>query len=399
MMQSKKVSVIIPVFNTAAYLPQCLDSVLGQSLKDIEVICVNDGSTDNSQNIMEEYAKRDGRLSVISASGRGPGFARNLALDQAKGDYVSFVDSDDYIHPDMLSEMYTLVADDSVDIAFCAFKKFNANPTELFANCNYNKIIPNSLDDVNFTWVDIQKILFDLRFAACNKIYRRGFLVENHIGFSVDIFYEDMIFTYKAFLCAKSMRLIRKRFYFNRRQRPGATTFMQGDQVLGLFTALNDLEAFLDTNNDFNILRDQFEAFKFDILIKNMHKNDAAHVEVFYERLRDYVISKPELLINPNLSKKQAMLADKVRQCDFLNFIMYEYWVTKNAAAALKRVNRKLNKKNDKLSYRTTNLEKKNKKLNSKIKTLKRKIGSLERERDKTLSSIIKNKLSKITRG
>ena len=90
-----KVSVIIPVYNVEKYLKQCLDSVVNQTLKDIEIICVNDGSTDNSLEILEEYAQKDNRIIIISQENQGQSVARNIALEKATGEYVGFVDSDD----------------------------------------------------------------------------------------------------------------------------------------------------------------------------------------------------------------------------------------------------------------------------------------------------------------
>ncbi len=96
-MSNIKVSVIVPVFNVEAYLNESLDSILNQTLNDIEIICINDGSTDNSLNILETYAKKDKRIKIISKENEGQGVARNVGLDDAQGEYISFVDSDDFI--------------------------------------------------------------------------------------------------------------------------------------------------------------------------------------------------------------------------------------------------------------------------------------------------------------
>lgn len=101
-----KISVIIPVYNTAKYLEKCLNSILCQTLSDIEVICINDGSTDNSLSILEEYAKKDDRIKIINQENSGQSVARNKGLDVAKGNYIYFVDSDDSIHKQTLEIMY-----------------------------------------------------------------------------------------------------------------------------------------------------------------------------------------------------------------------------------------------------------------------------------------------------
>ena len=99
-----KVSVIIPVYNAEQYLRQCLDSVVGQTLKDIEIICVDDGPQDNSVAILKEYAARDSRLRLIREKNRGAGAARNQGLREATGEYLSFLDADDFFEPDMLEK-------------------------------------------------------------------------------------------------------------------------------------------------------------------------------------------------------------------------------------------------------------------------------------------------------
>ena len=117
-----KVSVIIPVYNVEQYLKQCLDSVINQTLKDIEIICVDDGSTDCSLKILKEYAEKDNRITVISTPNVNAGHARNIGLKQAKGMYISFVDSDDWLDPDMLIKLYWKMANNSdIDMCICNF--------------------------------------------------------------------------------------------------------------------------------------------------------------------------------------------------------------------------------------------------------------------------------------
>jgi len=115
------ISVVVPVFNTAKYLPKCLDSVLGQSLRDIEVICVDDHSSDRSRMILEEYAARDPRISLLSLpENHGVGYVRNLGMKIAQGDYIYFLDSDDWIDQDYLSEMYSHAVSSGQDIVINA---------------------------------------------------------------------------------------------------------------------------------------------------------------------------------------------------------------------------------------------------------------------------------------
>lgn len=106
-MDDVKLSIIIPAFNTEKYLPKCLDSVVNQTLKDIEIICIDNNSTDNTLNIFNEYAKNDSRIKIISNNeNKGAASSRNLGLDIASGEYIGFVDSDDFIELEMFEKLY-----------------------------------------------------------------------------------------------------------------------------------------------------------------------------------------------------------------------------------------------------------------------------------------------------
>ena len=116
------VSIIIPVYNVESYLAECLDSACNQTLKNIEIICINDGSTDNSLNILQEYEKRDNRISIISQDNRGASRARNIGIQHAKGKYIYFLDSDDYLAHDALEMLVNTMETGNLELLL-----FNAN--------------------------------------------------------------------------------------------------------------------------------------------------------------------------------------------------------------------------------------------------------------------------------
>ena len=114
-----KVSILVPVYNVEAYLPKCLDSLIGQTLREIEIICIDDGSTDRSGEILDEYAEKDKRIHVVHQENGGLAFARNKALDLVKTEYLTFVDSDDYIDVRMLEKMLQIIQEKQADICIC----------------------------------------------------------------------------------------------------------------------------------------------------------------------------------------------------------------------------------------------------------------------------------------
>ena len=118
-------SVIIPVYNIERHLRQCLDSVTGQTLTELEIICVDDGSTDGSPEILADYAQRDGRFQIITQPNTGPGVARNTGMDRATGEYLIFLDSDDWFEPDFLERMVAKAKETGADVTICRAVEFD----------------------------------------------------------------------------------------------------------------------------------------------------------------------------------------------------------------------------------------------------------------------------------
>ena len=126
------ISIVIPVYNIEKYLKECLDSLVNQTFKDFEVICVNDGSKDKSLDILNEYAKKDSRFIVVTQENGGSGSARNNGLSRARGKYVQFLDGDDYFEPELLEKLYNLAEKYQANISVCSSRKVddNGNITE-----------------------------------------------------------------------------------------------------------------------------------------------------------------------------------------------------------------------------------------------------------------------------
>lgn len=119
--KQKKISIIVPVYNVERYLSECLNSILKQTFNNLEIICINDGSTDNSAAILAEFANKDKRITIIQTNNGGVSRARNLGLDIATGDYIGFIDSDDYALPEMYQQMVDLLERNEADVSICSF--------------------------------------------------------------------------------------------------------------------------------------------------------------------------------------------------------------------------------------------------------------------------------------
>lgn len=202
---SPKVSVIIPVYNVEKYLKECLDSVVNQTLKDIEILCINDGSTDNSLAILKEYEKQDDRIKIIDKKNEGAGAARNLGLKTAIGDYILFFDSDDYMDSTTIEILYNKIISTSADIAICDADKFDSEGNIFNFKMLNNKHIP---DKVTFSKLDIPNKIYDISLpASWNKLYNRKFILKNSLTFQEIKSCNDVAFGYLALSVADSITI------------------------------------------------------------------------------------------------------------------------------------------------------------------------------------------------
>ena len=187
------VSVIVPVYNSEKYLRQCLDSIVNQTLKDIEIICVDDGSTDGSAAILNEYAIRDERIKVIIQKNGGSSLARNIGIARATGKYIGFVDADDHIKNDFYKHLYLAAELYRADVVQCGYYKCSDTATE--KDVRENPLVSS----------DLCRILDNMKKCyVWNKIWRTEFLQQNDILFYDGIFYQDILFNVKT-VCLKPL--------------------------------------------------------------------------------------------------------------------------------------------------------------------------------------------------
>lgn len=192
----QKVSVIIPIYNAEMYLRECFDSIIDQTLEDIEIICINDGSTDSSLDIVKEYAGKDGRIIIIDKQNEGVAIARNLGIDRATGEYVCFMDSDDYYPSnDILEELYNKAKKNNVLIAGGEFSIFNPLIVPYEPKQEFESVDDGYLFAKN-SIIEYKDYQFDYGFHRF--IYNRNFLVNNNIYFPNYVRFEDPVFLVQA---------------------------------------------------------------------------------------------------------------------------------------------------------------------------------------------------------
>lgn len=201
-----KISVIVPIFNREDYLPACLESIINQTLNDIEIICINDGSTDNSINILREYASKDNRIIIIDKQNEGLSKSRNVGIDVAKGEYIGFCDSDDTIDLDFYEKLYNAAIKYDADIACASIYRTDKNKyllkikkEKIYAKLS-GKYIAADLPSCCYVW---------------NKIYKTEKIKQYNCYFKEGIYYEDMPWTFRTFyLLDKIVTVPKTRYYY-----------------------------------------------------------------------------------------------------------------------------------------------------------------------------------------
>lgn len=209
-----KVSIAIPVYNSALFLPQCLDSILNQTYQDIEVLCVNDGSTDNSLEILNEYAAKDSRIRVFTKEneGKGAASARNLGLANATGEYVQFLDSDDFFEPDMVEELVKKADDTNADVIIYRADRFD-NALQKITQHYVSIELWHAPPKDPFSYKDCPEHIFQVGdLIAWNKMYRRELLEKYDLKFEPIPISDDQYVPALALLFAERITYVDKAF-------------------------------------------------------------------------------------------------------------------------------------------------------------------------------------------
>lgn len=278
-----KVSVIIPVYNVEKYLRECLDSVVNQTLEDIEIICIDDGSTDNSLNILKEYADKDSRFTILIQHNKGAGSARNKGMEIAKGEYIGFVDSDDWIDLDYYEKLYEKAVKENADIVRTTF---NIIYTDKAEEGGQNKLIKkrikknqllSSNDHFGIIW---------------NAIYKTEFLHDNNIDyFDTDLpMCHDVPFTLRIEISAKKIIPFDKTNYYYRKNRFGQLTKLSLNRIKCTLKAGTLISEFINSCDlDENIYRN---AYKYCVWMLDKHFKNALKADDFDEKEQKEYLDK-----------------------------------------------------------------------------------------------------------
>lgn len=324
-----KVSIILPVYNVAPYLRQSLDSIIAQTLTDIEIICVDDGSTDDSGKILDEYKEKDNRITVIHKRNAGTGAARNDGLKIATGECIGFVDPDDWILPNMYERLYNILQDKELDIVMFTPDVFNDQTQKhegflYFQDSNFPKI----LDDKIFNKDDISP--FSYPMCVWNKLYRKKLFDDNNIDFAEGLDFEDHKVIFKSLFTAKRIYFIREKLYVYRHSRQGSILSDNDTRMFDHIKIYDIVE---------NILKEtgNWEKFHLDFLRYKVHNILYYYTMIKPQYKDEYYKKMVKSLQNTQMSEEEFEILAK----DYpdLKPIMGDSWVKKIKNAVQKFIN------------------------------------------------------------
>ena len=282
-----RVSVIIPVYNAERFLGECLDSFTSQTLGDLEVVCVDDGSTDDSVRILRSYAEKDGRVKVLSQENAGPGTARNRGLEASSGEYVYFFDCDDFCKPTLLERAVAVADNENADVVALPFDLYNQQVgVGLHAEWSLRR---ERYPKGSFTWRDNPDELFEtFHNYPWNKLVRRSFLDEQGIRFQEIYLTEDLMFSAPALVKARRIACVDEPLLSHREGLDTNSMSGKHKHPFDFIEAFVSLKEFLLREGVFDELRVAYVNWALNACVYNLMtlRNTASFQEVF-ERLHE----------------------------------------------------------------------------------------------------------------
>lgn len=303
MQNNKLVSVIIPIYNVEKYIRKCVDSIIRQTYKNIEILLVDDSSPDQCPLICDEYAKKDQRITVIHKNNGGLSDARNAGLKIAKGEYVAFVDADDYVDDNFIEILLNTAIKENADISVCSYYKVYKHkivaPTKSISSTVLNNI--EAMRDI-FTIPSLCEVM------AWNKLYKRDLFTHNNILFPIGKIHEDNFTTYKLFYYSNSIVFTNQPLYYYVQREGSIMGSKFNKRSLDMIEASHLAVKWV---NDKKIpLLNEVSAYKLSIyinLLNVMIDNSEITQDTWKDISQWILINKIELLDNNHINHKQKL--------------------------------------------------------------------------------------------
>lgn len=288
-MKKPIISVIVPVYNVEDYLAKCLDSILNQTFSNIEIICVNDGSTDGSRKILEEYKKRDFRIKIVDKENGGLSSARNAGMKVAQGEFYSFIDSDDWIDKTMLEKLYENITTLNSDISICAVHQFDETNQKIDDSNPYYTLefFDKTFDNRAFSYKDTKPFIMDVCVMAWNKLYRRSLIEECNAEFPDGLIFEDGPFFFTIFFKTDRVSIVRDFLYYYRINRKNSIIQKAGKKFLNVIDVSELMYSKIKDLPDFDDIKYIFFRKKVEDLIYRFEHLNKKYKSAFARKLKN----------------------------------------------------------------------------------------------------------------
>lgn len=323
-MKQPKVSVIVPVYNVESYLEQCLDSICNQTLKEIEIICIDDGSTDHSLEILNRYQQKDMRVQVYSQSNAGAGAARNHGISVARGQFFSFLDSDDFFEPDMLQKAYEEAVSRNAQIVVFRSDQFHED-TNQFVQVSWTlreKALPpyQPIYHRNFT-DNVFKVFVGW---AWDKLFEREFILNNQLFFQEQRTSNDMLFVFSALVLADRIAIVDQVLAHQRRNNLSSLSNTREKSWDCFYKALQALKQHLEQYGLYWELEQDFINYALHFSLWNVETIQGSKKKILYDKLKTEWFS--ELGIDDKPKKYFYNQAEYKKYCYMKKHTYKEYF-------------------------------------------------------------------------
>ena len=298
-----KVSIIVPVYNVEKYIDKCLSSLVNQTLNDIEIIIVNDGSIDNSEQIILKYKEKyPSKIVYLKKENGGLSDARNFGMPYAKGDYIAFLDSDDYVELDTYEKLYNRAIQTDADMVECDF---------------YWEYSDKKIHDTSANYKDESNMYANARVVAWNKLYKKDLIINSGIKFPKGLRYEDLEFFYKILPQLKKIELINEPL-IHYVQRDDSITYVQNEKTADIFAILDNIINYYKWINLYNEYNQELEymyvrilfgsSFKRMLNIKDKETRRKLLMDSYFNAFENFPDWKSNKILNSKKSLKNLFL-------------------------------------------------------------------------------------------
>lgn len=359
-----EISIIMPVYNCEEYLEESIESILNQSFDDFEFICVDDGSTDNSLKVLQDFEKKDDRIQVFHQENKGGGTARNFALKKATGNYLLFIDSDDILYSDALEKTHDLIKQKEVD--FLLFKAVDYDSdTDKYFEENYFTMdaIYDEIGDDVFSYEDLGELIFEMSATPWGKLYNLDFIKNCGAQFAEGIIFHDNLFFWDMLFASKRICFYNETLYV-RRVHSNSIQESKDKRFLNIFPAFKGIFSVFIKYDLLKKFENYLCNWRVDLELFRFNQIQEDYKDLFLEGYKEDLSDLTDLAGYDNLmsilNEQNKKVYENVMEAETykeFNLLMKNYYLT-NEIKNLKRNHKKLKKRNKNLKKEKDQIKK-----------------------------------------